>query len=295
MSAGSPSKLLLIVLLSVMVLVWSVSFLLGKVALREFPGLLFAGIRTTLAAAFVLPLYWWQNGGRPRSWTVREAPWLFILGTGGVALNQMFFVVGLQRTSVAHAALVIALAPVLVLLIAAARSQEHLTARKFVGLALAVGGVGVLQTSRSSATEATFLGDLLVFIAAVAVALYTVYGKEAAMKHGAVSMNFFAYIGGAVVLSPITIWQSAGFEFGKISVAGWTGLLYMAIFSSMIGHLIYSYALTHLPASRVSSFSYLQPLGATVLAVLVLGEAVTPSLVSGGALVLAGVWLTERG
>jgi drug/metabolite transporter (DMT)-like permease len=71
--------------------------------------------------------------------------------------------------------------------------------------------------------------------------------------------------------------------------------MYMAVFSSIVAHVIYYWALSHLPASRVASFSYLQPLVATVLAVPALGEPVTPPVVAGGALVLAGVWLTERG
>jgi drug/metabolite transporter (DMT)-like permease len=294
LTESKPSKVMLIGLISVMIFVWSVSFLFAKVALREFPGLLFAGIRTTFAAAMVLPIYWWQNGSRPRSWTIAEAPWLFILGTLGITLNQVFFVLGIARTSVAHAALVVALSPVLVLLVAAVHSEERLTARKIVGLVLAVSGVGALQTSRSSGTEATLLGDLLIFGSAIAVAFYTVYGKRYAMRHGSVTMNFFAYVGGAILICPVTLWQGARFPFASISFAGWAGLLYMALFSSIIGHLIYSYALTHLPPARLSAFSYLQPLTATVLAVLLLDERVTPSLLAGGGLIMAGVWLTER-
>jgi drug/metabolite transporter (DMT)-like permease len=69
----------------------------------------------------------------------------------------------------------------------------------------------------------------------------------------------------------------------------------MAIFPSVLGYLIYCYALTKMPASRVSAFSYLQPLLATILAVPMLGEPVSGSLAGGGALILAGVYVTERG
>jgi drug/metabolite transporter (DMT)-like permease len=58
--------------------------------------------------------------------------------------------------------------------------------------------------------------------------------------------------------------------------------------------LIYYYALTHIPASRVSAFSYLQPLLATVLAIPFLGETPSASMVTGGCLVLAGVFVAER-
>jgi drug/metabolite transporter (DMT)-like permease len=68
----------------------------------------------------------------------------------------------------------------------------------------------------------------------------------------------------------------------------------MAVFSSVLGYLMYYYALTHMPASRVSTFSYLQPVLAIFLAMVFLGERAEPSLFSGGALVLAGVFLAER-
>jgi drug/metabolite transporter (DMT)-like permease len=69
----------------------------------------------------------------------------------------------------------------------------------------------------------------------------------------------------------------------------------MAIFPSVVSYLIFCYALTKMPASRVSAFSYLQPVLATILAVPMLGESVNGSLAGGGALVLIGVYVAERG
>jgi drug/metabolite transporter (DMT)-like permease len=96
------------------------------------------------------------------------------------------------------------------------------------------------------------------------------------------------------MLAPITIWASIGFDWTRVSAAGWLGLIYMAAFPSVVCYLIYYWALTYIPASRVSSFSYLQPPIATLLAVPLLGEPVTVWLALGGALVLLGVFLTER-
>jgi drug/metabolite transporter (DMT)-like permease len=69
----------------------------------------------------------------------------------------------------------------------------------------------------------------------------------------------------------------------------------MALFPSLVCYLIYYYALKFIAASRVSAFSYLQPLLATVMAVMVLGEEVTGGLAAGGALILSGVFVAERG
>ena len=68
----------------------------------------------------------------------------------------------------------------------------------------------------------------------------------------------------------------------------------MALFPSVICYLIYYYALTYIPASRVAAFNYLQPVLATLMAVIALGERVTWPLVAGGAVIFSGVYLTER-
>jgi drug/metabolite transporter (DMT)-like permease len=108
-------------------------------------------------------------------------------------------------------------------------------------------------------------------------------------------VNTVAYLGGAAAMAPLTLSLAAGFPFGTVTARGWASLLYMALFPSMVCYLIYYYALTHIPASRLSAFSYLQPLLATLLALALLGERISGGLAAGGALVLAGVYLTERG
>jgi len=114
-------------------------------------------------------------------------------------------------------------------------------------------------------------------------------------RHDAITMNTFAYVGGAIVLSPVIVLNARHFDFTAVSASAWLSVAYMAVFSSVVSYLIYNYALSHIAASRVSAFSYLQPLLATLLAIPILGEHVTIYLLAGGALVLAGVYITERG
>ena len=96
------------------------------------------------------------------------------------------FLLGLNRTSVAHSALIIGVGPIFVLLIAAAMGLERITLRKTVGMMLALGGVAVLayQASRHRvrrrAPEATIAGDTITAAACVLFSLFAVYGKRAA-------------------------------------------------------------------------------------------------------------------
>ena len=284
------------ILIAAMVFFWSANYIVGKIALREFPPLLLAGLRICLAGLFMLPAYALRKGAA--SWSMRDLPMLIYLGLFGVTLNQLFFIIGLSRTSVVHSALIIAMTPIFVLVIAALIKQEQITVRKAAGMLIAVIGVGILNAlpaSTAPGASPTLLGDLFVFLAGVTFAMFTVLSKKISLRHSSITVNTFAYVSGTLALAPLVIWQSCSFSYRMVSPAGWSSLVYMALFPSVICYLIYYYALSHISASRVSAFSYLQPVVATLLAALTLGERVTLPLVAGGAVIFSGVYLTERG
>jgi drug/metabolite transporter (DMT)-like permease len=278
-----------------MTALWALNFIVAKIALRELPPLLVIGIRSAVAAAAMLPVYWWQSRrSTSPGWTRRDVPMLVLLGLFGVALNQLFFVFGMNRTSVAHAALIIGLTPVIVLIIAAATGLEKLSVGRLAGMFTALAGVALLQTAAGKGNAATVAGDAWILMGATTFALFTVAGKRAAHNFTSITLNTFAYVAAGILLLPVTIWQVAGFPLASVSPAAWASLLYMALVASVFCYLIYYHALTCIPASRVAAFSYVQPLLATVLAIPTLGERPTSSLVAGGVLVLAGVIMAER-
>lgn len=293
------NSLLLYALLGAMVFFWSANFVIGKLALRDFPPLLLSGLRVTLAALFMIPVYWWARRKTVSADATRQdAPMLFILGVCGVALNQFFFVLGLSRTSVAHSAIFIGMTPILVLIIAAVIKQEPMTVWKGIGMGVAITGVIILNTRRErggTGDNPTLLGDFLIVMASLTFALFTVFGKRFTGRHSSVTVNTFAYVGGALALSPLTVWQAAQFPFAHVSAQAWASLTYMALFGSVLSYLIYYYALAHFPASRVSALSYLQPILAGLMAATVIGERLTPQVIAGGSVILAGVMMTERG
>ena len=280
-----------------MVFGWSGNYVAGKIALREFTPLLLTSWRALLAGALIAPVWWWErrrNGGR---WNWREAPALLALGLLGVTLNQLLFVFGLNRTSVAHAAIFANLTPIVVLLLASARGLERITAAKLGGMAVALSGVALLKTLEPHARhapQASLVGDLLIFAGGFAFALFTVFGKPVAKRYSAITVIGFAYVTGAVMMAPVAAWQSARFPMASISLEAWAALFYMALFSSVISYLIYYWALGRMAPSRISKFSYLQPPLATALGVIVLGERVTWALAVSAVVIFAGVFLAER-
>ena len=293
-AAHRPPAWLLYALIGTMTLLWTVNFIIAKFALNEIPPLLVMGCRTTLAGLLILPAYLASRQDVRGSWTLRNVPELLGIGALGVTANQLFFVIGLSRTTVAHPSLIIGLTPVLVLLLAWISGLETLRPAKLLGLGVALTGVAVLQFGAVRKGEATFIGDFFVFLASVTFALFTVYTKRVAHHYGAILINTFAYVGGALMLAPVVLWLAPDFNVVAVGWKAWASVLYMAVFPSLLCYLIYSYALRYVAASRLSAFSYLQPLVATLLAIPMLGERPGASVFGGGALVLTGVVLAER-
>ena len=278
-----------------MTFLWALNFVIAKFAVREIPAIVTAGLRTALAGLMIAPIYYWERRAkRGTSWNMADVPMLLLLGMFGVALNQVFFVIGIGGTSVAHAAILIGMTPILVLLIASAIGQESIRIVKLVGMAIALGGVVALQLAPSKGAGTSLRGDFFILLASITFAVFTVMGKRVAANFDSITVNTFAYVGGGVMLLPVTMWQSSGFAFGRVSWIAWASLVYMAAFPSVLCYLIYYYALGHITASRVSAFSYLQPLLATGLAIPFLGETPTSSLILGGSLVLLGVFVAAR-
>ena len=125
-------------LIFLMVAFWSGNYIVGKIALREFSPLMLAGLRIGFAGVLILPVYEWERRRSLTRWTRQDVPLLLGLGIFGVTLNQLFFIVGLSRTSVAHSSIIIGLTPVLVLILASLRGLERMTARKAMGMAVAL-------------------------------------------------------------------------------------------------------------------------------------------------------------
>ncbi len=291
-----PKPWLLYTLIGLMQFFWTANFLIGKAALREFPAPLAAGLRVFVAFGCLLPLYWWKAHGREQ-WTSRDLPRLLLLGVVAVGINQGLFLVGLSRTSVAHSSIMISMTPVWVLLLSALRGLERITAGKVAGLATAFCGAVLLAFERktSAGPGPTLAGDVITLMAALAFAVYTVLGKEITHRHGVLTVNAFLFGSGSLVLLPATLWHMRSFAFAQVSAAGWLALIYMGVFPSFVCYLIFYHALGYVAASRLAMIAYVQPVSATLFGVLLLGERVTTPLLAGGAAILAGVYLAERG
>jgi drug/metabolite transporter (DMT)-like permease len=306
----APSRALLTAAITFLMAIWAVNFIIGKIALRYLAPLTLASFRVVLAGVCMVLLYplcrrlpAFAEAARARqqgSRTWRDV-WTFLyLGFFGLAVNQLCFTVGLSYTSVAHSSIIVGLGPIYALVLALLFGVEKASARKIIGMSIALAGV-IIMTSGPHAAQrsATHLGDAITFTGSLGFALYAVLGKRVAARYDALTMTTWNSLFGALLISPLAIRQAR--ELGPLANwlaipwQGWAGLLFMVVFSSVLAYLFYFWLLRYLEVTQLSSFSYLIPPSATVLGIVFLGERGSWIELFGGALALAGVYFVESG
>ena len=274
---------------TVLVLAWASTFAALKVGLEHCPPVLFAGMRCLLGAAAMAPAAW-----RSRVTARRGPSWRTYAVLAG--LNVVLFL-GLQTLALLHlpsgtAAVLIYLQPVLVGLLAWPVLGERLTAAKLGGLLL--GFAGVITVSASSlAADLPLEGVAAALLAALAWALGTVYVKrnEDTVTHsGAIAVQFL--IGGVVLTGLGLVVEDPG----DISWSPmlWVGLGYAGLVGVALAWALWFRLIRSGEASRAAAYIFFVPITALAIGVVLFGETLTPSMVVGALLVVAGIYLVNR-
>ena len=210
-----------------MLVLWSFNYIAGKIALRHLDPFTLVSFRFILAALLMLPIYFAQPGRAPLR--VRDVWPLAYLGFFGVLLNQGLFTVGLNYTSSGHAAVIVALGPVVILFLAVAFRLEHFTLGKIFGTVLCFAGVLLLEHDHGSFSNSPFLwGDIISVGGTIGYAAYVVLGKRVARSYDSIFMTTFTTVAAAIYLSPVAIRQGLHLDWRAVGLSGWAALFYMA-------------------------------------------------------------------
>jgi drug/metabolite transporter (DMT)-like permease len=306
--AARPSSASIFLVMAFLIFVWSLNYIVAKIGLRELPALALGSFRLVTAGIVSLPVLFFSRAGKRHDLKVEvevspnrklHALWtITYLAFFGVVLNQGGFTVGLNYTSVSHSSLIIGCAPILILVFSWALRLEEITRRKALGMVLAFAGAAVVAVEQTTnAWAGSFRGDLLTLVAGIGLALYTVLGKRAVAEHSPMRLSLLTNIAAAVLVSPIAIWQmdvlARADRMGAISLEAWGGVIYLGLLGSAVSYVLYFWALRYMTPAGLGAVSYLQPIGAMLLGLVLLGEPITGRVAVGGFLIIAGVYAIE--
>lgn len=270
------------------------TYLLGKLATGAFPVMVLGLFRfATASLVFTLLV---RLRGHDLAGPFREDRASFLLaGFLGVLLNQVGFLWGLKLTLPSHAALLYALTPTVVLAMAWVRGLERPSPRKITGILLAFFGVVVVFWGRhgNGLPPHWLAGDLLMLVAVLAWAGYTVVSRPLVMRHGAERSTAISILVGSAMFLPLGIFGLRDFHAGGIPSSAWIGVLYLGLVTSVVMYLLWFHALRLREPSRVAIAANGQPILTALLAWAFLGQPVTAQFGAGALLVITGVVLTQ--
>jgi drug/metabolite transporter (DMT)-like permease len=215
----------------------------------------------------------------------------------GFVAFPLLYTIGLARTSANHASLILAVLPIYTGAIAFALDRKWPPIVWWVGCAIALTGEALLITSRESAAAlgATLQGDAIVLGSAVfASAGYVAGARLKQMGYPSTGATFWGAVAMSVLLLPAVPFAIAGVDLAAISREAWLALLYQAIAVTILGYILWYWALGKGGIARMGLFQFLQPVSGVLLASVLLTEPLTVTLVVSAALILGGVFLASR-
>lgn len=223
---------------------------------------------------------------------LRQLLWLSFLA---VPLNQFLYLYGIKFTLAANGALLYALTPTLVLILSAVRLQEKMSATKVAGVVTAFIGISIVMFEKGiDFSSDYFYGNVMIFMAVLAWALFAIQGKEMVKKYGAFHITVLSMIGGAVMFLPVGLIFFAVNGVPQIAAQSWGGILYLSLGTSVVSYILWFYALGRMDTTKVAVFANAQPILTTILSIVLLHQPVTAAFLVGGSITIAGVLITQR-
>jgi drug/metabolite transporter (DMT)-like permease len=285
-------------LLFVANLIYATSYVATRIVLDDLPPALLALVRLVVGAALLAPLVRVLEPTTTRP-AGRDSRRIVCMGALGFAAAFALSHWGLARSTATNAALLTIVEPVSIMVLSPLLLGEHLRRREAAGAALAVlGAVIVVLDGIPGFTRALaphWQGDLLLVLSGVAFGSYTLIGRDVLARHSPLAVTTRSIAWGAVVMVPLTVAEWLGGARPVWSIGALVGALYLAVVITALGYLVWNWALARVGAPQAAIFVTLQPIGGAVLAVVLLREPLTSFTLAGGALIVAGLWLTVTG
>jgi drug/metabolite transporter (DMT)-like permease len=280
-------------LIAVLVMtIWSITYVSIKVLLNTLTPVEIMFYRFVVAYVVMVILH--PKGFKPVS--LREE--LLYIGAG-ISGGTMYFLTqnyALNYTSASNVGLLIAMAPVLTAIAAHFYTKnEKFKSSLLIGFAMAFAGSFLVIFNGRFEVQVHLLGDLLAIGSALCWAVYSIFIKKIDNTRNAIliTRKIFFYS----ILTMLPALPLSGFTFNLAPFANpavLLNLLFLALLASCACFLLWNKVIWELGAVQSSNFIYLSPLITLLSSAILLGEQITVYAACGGALILAGVYISEN-
>ncbi|HEX2173803.1 MAG TPA: DMT family transporter, partial [Dehalococcoidia bacterium] len=264
-------------------LLWGLSYPIAKIGVRDSTPLVFATVSGLLALFVHAALGWWGGGRHPTGSGFHRVA--FVMGIFNVAALSGLLNIGVARVSAGESSILIYTQPIWVGLLAWLLLGERPTLLKTAGLIAGFGGMVLVLSDRIRPGQdspawayAALLG------ASLSWTVGTIYFKRIQGGFDFLWLNFYQSIYGVAIMGAFAVILENPGRTDWLSPAFWIAAFFFGALASGAGRLLWFYLLKRGQASVVSSYVFLSPLVAVLSGAVILGEALHPLLIAGGAL-----------
>jgi O-acetylserine/cysteine efflux transporter len=262
---------------------WGTTVPLSKLALGWMPPAWLVFVRFALAAAILMV------ASRSR---LRAACSPAILITGGLGYGGSVLLqnLGIERTSVTHAALLIGATPVLVAIIAA--TLRHSVARPlaWAGFGLSLAGVGFIASGQGSGS--TLGGDGLVLAAQLVSASFTVSQARLLRGRDPLAVTGLQLLSAAVMVLPVALTTEHHLA-GPVSAAALLATIGLVVAGTVGPTALFAFGQSKVAADVAGAFLNIEPLVGTIMGMALFADPLGPTQVAGGLAIVAGIGLSS--
>lgn len=275
--------------------IWGAGSPIFKIALENIPLFTLAFFRFFLGAIILLLLL--------RSnifFAVHERKDLYLLigyALSGITFNIIFFFLGLEHTLAINAGVIVSSAPIMTFFFALFFLKEKFVSKKFIGMIIGLFGMGVIifEPLIRVGLDGSVKGNLFILIATVGSVVAIIIGRDLFKRYNPLMLTFWAF-----TISSATFFPLAVLDFFQhpllvqaLDIRGITGVLWGAFLSSAAAYSLQAWGLSKITATDTAMFTYIDPVAAAVLSVILLHEPITWPFVAGGLLIFGGIGIAE--
>jgi drug/metabolite transporter (DMT)-like permease len=291
----SPRHRRLLPYLSLLVvwIVWGSTYMFISIVVREMPPFAAACLRFAFSGLVMAGVALYLDRGKPRP-TLRQVADYALVGVLLLAIGNALVMWSEQRVPSGIAALIVAAVPLYLTFFDGLRpGGQRWTGRVWMGVLVGLLGVALVARPGGHMSPGHWSAVLALQVATLSWTFGSLYAQSRPQKLPLASASAIEMLAAAAGLG-LESWM-AGERVSVIAQASpsaWLSLLYLAVFGSLVGFTAYAYCLNELPASIVGTYAYVNPVVAVTLGALFLREPLSPSILAGGALIVAAVVLT---
>jgi drug/metabolite transporter (DMT)-like permease len=275
---------------------WGGTFIAGKVVAQRVGPYSAAFLRFAIASAFLCLTAIKMEGRLPALRSQHLFP-IFLLGMTGVFAYNVFFFKGLKLIEASRASIIIANNPIFIALFSALLFKERLTSMRLTGILISITGAVVVITRGDwhlIVNGAVGWGELFILGSVASWVTFSLLGKVLLAELSPLTSVLYAALSGTLCLA-VPAWQEGLLTtWTSYTAADWVALAYLGFFGTVLGFVWYYQGIQRIGAMKAGVFINFVPISAIIFSFFILHEPLSPSLLFGAAMVLSGVYLTNR-